>query len=120
MPFSMSQINGFRCFEGSFIFSTSSTGVSDYIIVPYDSDRVSVQLAVLSTASVSIEATVSTQAEVEAGTARWKEWDNGAITGGAISQDSTKGPISALRINVKTALAGNNAFVSVRSQRGNP
>lgn len=114
----LSQIFGFRCYEGDFIFSTASTGVSDYVIIPPDGDRVSVQLQVLSTASVTVEATISSIASVLSDTAIWKAWDNGAITGGAISQDSTKGPVTAIRILVNTALAGNNAMLSIKVQKG--
>lgn len=114
----LKQIFGFRCYEGDFVFDTSNTGVSDYITIPPDGDRVSVQLSVLSTASVTVEATISSQAAIESDTAIWKAWDNGAITGGATSQDSTKGPVAAIRIIVNTALAGNNAYLSVRVQKG--
>lgn len=113
-------INGFRCYEGDFVFDTSNTGVSDYIVIPPDGDRISVQLYVISTASVTVQATVSSQSAIESDTAVWKDWDNGAVTGGAVSQDSTKGPVAAIRISVNTALAGNNAVLSVRVQKGSP
>ena len=117
---SMTQVSSFRCFEGSWTFSTTSTGASDYIIIPPDVDRISAQLKVSSTASAVLEATCSTFSEIEAATAIWKEWDQGASTGDQVLQDATKGPVSAIRLNVKTALAGNNAAVSIRAQRGNP
>jgi len=116
----LKQVGLFRCFEGTFNLSVSATGVSDYIVIPNDVDRVSVQLFVPSTAVGIIQGTISTQEEIEAGTAYWKDWDAGSTTGGTVLQDSTKGPVAALRLNVLTALAANTAKISVRAQRGNP
>lgn len=120
MPLSMQQVGMFRCFEGTFIFDTSSSGPSDYIIIPPDVDRISVQLEVLSSCVATVEATCSLFSEVESNTATWKAWDNGNITGGVVSQDATKGPISSLRLRVITPLAGTQAKINVRAQRGNP
>jgi hypothetical protein len=116
----LKQVGLFRCFEGTFSLSVAATGTSDYIVIPNDVDRVSVQLQVPSTAVGTIEGTISTQAEIEDGTALWKEWDLGSTTAGTILQDATKGPVAAIRLNVLTALAANTAKVSVRAQRGTP
>ena len=113
---SLTQIGAFRCFEGSFAIDTTSTGASDYVIVNPDAQNVSVQLKVLSTAKAALEATCSTEAEVVAGTADWKEWAIGDVTGGAVEQDTPTSPITAVRINVKTAKAGNQALLCVRTR----
>lgn len=115
MMLSLKQIGALNCFEGKFMFDTTSTGVSDYIIIPPDVEKTSVQLQVLSTAEVTIEATLSTIEDVTTGTATWLAWDNGYITN-TVSQDATKGPVGAVRIRVKTALAGNNAIVNIKTQ----
>lgn len=106
-----------RCFGGSFSFDTTTTGATDWIMLNPDASRASVQLKVLSTASVVVEATVSPINSVLNDTADWLEWDNGSITGDKVSQASTKSPATAIRLNVKTALAGNNAFLSIRTER---
>jgi hypothetical protein len=103
--------------DGTYELQTDSTGPSDYIAIPTDTPAVSVQLLVLSTASATVQATVSTLQEVQDGVAHWKDWDEGAITGGAIGQDATKGPITALRLNVLAALPGPNAILSVKLLR---
>lgn len=110
----LNQIGALNCFEGVFIFDTTNVGTSDYIIIPPDVDKVSVQLSVISTASVTIEATLSTIDDVSADQAIWLAWDNGYISN-STSQDATKGPVGAIRIRVKTALAGNNAIVNVKT-----
>jgi hypothetical protein len=113
---SLTQIGAFRCFEGSFAIDTTNTGASDYVIIEPDAYSVSVQLKVLSTANAALEATCSTIAEVVAGTADWVEWSSGDITGGAVGQDAPMSPITAVRINVKTAKAGNQALLCVKTQ----
>ncbi len=115
----MNQIAGFRCFEISLNIDTTNTGYSDYVVIPSDMDRVAVQLFVNSTASVTVQASISTIDELAAGTAKWKDWDNGTITGNIVSQDSTKGPVGAIRTRTDVALAGNNANLSIRAQKGN-
>lgn len=112
----LKQVGAFRCFEGTFSFDTTATGASDYVLINPDSDRVSIQLSVLSTAKAGVEATISTENEILADTALWKLWGNGLITGGDVSQDSTNGPVRAIRINVDTAKAGINAYLSVATQ----
>lgn len=112
----LDRIGAFRCFQGTFNFSTDLSGPSDYIVIPPDAWQISVQLQMLSTAAATIEATVSTYTEIEAGTAVWKAWDNGIVPAGGISQDSTKGPIGAVRVNVTTPAPGDNAVVSIRTQ----
>ena len=116
----MVQIGLHRCFEYSTPIDTTVTGPSDYIIVPADMDRTAVQLYVASTASVQVEASISTISQLNDGTAKWLVWDNGPITGNITSQDATKGPVGALRYNVVGALPGVNGSMSIRCQRGTP
>lgn len=120
MPLILKEVGAFRCFEGTFLFDTTNTGPGDYIIISPDTERVSVQLTSNGTAACVIEATVSTEAEIKANTATWVAWPTAAISGGSTVQDSTNGPVAAIRLNVSVALAGINAIVSVRTQRNNP
>lgn len=107
-----------RCFDGTFILDTSALGPTDWVTIPLDASRVSAQLKVLSTASVTLETTLGSVAEINADTAYWVEWPEGALTGGAAAQDVTKGPVTAIRLRVMTALAGNNAILNIKAQRG--
>lgn len=116
----MTRIEGFRCFDAKLLVDTTATGVSDYIMIPPDIDRGTVQLTVLSTASVKVEGTASSAADVIAGTARWAVWPFGEITGGATVQNTLTGPLSAVRCNTMTAKAGLQATLEVKAQRGNP
>jgi len=108
----------YGCISQTFSFDTTNLGVSDFILIPADMLATSVQLVVLNSASVTLDATVSTDEEIIAGTAYWKEWDTGALTNGAMGQDAFKGPVGAIRLRVKTALAGENAKLSIRAYRG--
>lgn len=107
-----------RCFDGTFILDTSILGPTDWVTIPLDASRVSAQLKVLSTASVTLETTLGSVAEINADEAYWVEWPEGALTGGAVAQDVTKGPVTAIRLNVMTALAGANAILNIKAQRG--
>lgn len=112
----LQRIDGLRCFEGTFTFDTTNTGATDYVFLPPDAETASIQLTVLSTASAAVEATISTIAEVEAGQAIWQVWSSGYVTGGNTVQDATKGPVTAIRLDIDTAKAGVNAYLSVRTQ----
>jgi len=115
MALNLTQIGAFRCFQGTFALSTTSTGPSDYISIAPDAYSVSVQLKVLDGAIATIEATCNTVEEITAGLATWVAWDAGSVTGGQTKQDTAKSPIGAIRVQVLTAAAGNNAIVSIRT-----
>lgn len=114
MPLSLTKTTIARCFEGTFTYDTTTTGGKDYITINPDASRVSVSLKALSTCVATIEYTMSPYSNLAS--ADWVEWNIGSTTGGVIIADSTSGPISAVRINVLTALAGNQVVVNVRTQ----
>lgn len=103
-----------RCFEGIFTYDTTTTGGKDYITINPDASRISVSLKSLSTCVATIEYTITPYANLD--TADWIEWNAGSTTGGVVIADSTSGPITAIRINVLTALAGNQVVVCVKTQ----
>ena len=112
----LSQTSLPRCFEGLFTFVTTNTGASDYIAIPADTDKLSVSLKVLSTCVAKVQYTITPTDSLAS--ADWIDWDAGTTTGGVVIADSTTGPISAIRLYVDTALAGNQATISVKTIGG--
>lgn len=114
MPFSLSNTKIPRCFEGSFTYDTTTTGGKDYITINPDAAHISVSLKALSTCVAAIEYTLTPYASLAS--ADWVEWNLGSTTGGVVIADSANGPITAIRPNVLTALAGNQVVINVRTQ----
>lgn len=114
MPLSLSPTTIPRCFEGAFTFNTTNTGATDYITINPDANTISVSLKALSTCVATIQYTIEPYASLAS--ADWITWDLGSTTGGVTVADTTSGPISAIRVNVLTALAGNQVKVVVKTQ----
>lgn len=114
MPFNLTQTALPRCFEGIFTYDATATGGKDYITINADAARISVSLKALSTCVATLEYTITPYSNLAS--ADWIEWTAGSTTGGTTIADSTGGPITAIRPNVLTALAGNQVVINVRTQ----
>ena len=105
--------------EGTFTIDTTSTGKGTftYVIPTWANTGVGITVTALSTAVVKVQASTDTIANLTADTALWADLPAPftGVTGGAVAQGGVSYAISALRINVTTALAGNQCTLAIRT-----
>jgi hypothetical protein len=98
--------------------NTTATGPQDvYFIPPASETGVGIIITALSTAVVKVQATTDTLARITGGTALWYDLPAPftGVTTGTVAGGGVLHAISALRVNVTTALAGNQATIAIRT-----
>jgi hypothetical protein len=108
-------IGAFRSWQGTFPFSTNIEGYTDYVVLAPDVEKVSVQVSCDHLCNVMVQATLNSVEEIEAGTAIWKDWTLGKLSGPGVLQDATTGPITAVRCK-NTGLGLGNFYLTVRAK----
>ena len=96
-----------NAFERS--FSQEGVGASDYLLVPPVVNNISFDVILDAAGSASFQYTNSSQADVDADTAEWKDSPQGVVTAGF--GDAMR-PVTAIRLNVITG----NWTVKLRAQ----
>lgn len=98
---------------------TTATGGQDVYYIPPQSDvGVGITFTVLSTCIATVQATTDTIANIVAGTALWVNLPApfANVTTGSTVQGGIVYSISALRVYVNTALAGNQATIAISTR----
>ena len=91
---------------------TTSLGNTYDIFVPPNCTEISLTLKVNSTASCTLQICNCPQSVIDAGNGIWFA-SGSAVTGGAIAGTVFQVPPHSFRVNIGTALAGVNAYLSI-------
>lgn len=73
--------------------SVTTTGTSDPVMMVYSASKTTA--AIYPTDQAKVQHTISTPAEIEAGTAEWIDWDKGKVR--VNTSDSLIGTVTAIR-----------------------
>ena len=108
LPQTMGQILKSTC-------STASTGVVDIVRIGNYSDVLGITAVCSSGASVDIEATTDPMSDIDGGTAIWVPVTGLTAVSNTAKQAGILYPITGLRMNVKTGVAGTLTYSIVTS-----
>jgi hypothetical protein len=97
---------------------TTATGGNDvYYVSPIAEPGIGITVTATSTAVVKVQVTTDTIARIQAGTALWADLPAplASVTSAAVAGGGVLYAVSAVRLNVTTALAGLNASIALRT-----